>query len=190
MPQAPRFRAHPPRPGRPATLDRDRIVAAVVETIREQDLASMTMQGVARRLGVAPSALYRWVRNRDELLDMASAEMGRRIVPAREPTAETWREWLTELAFGIRREFSAAPGFASRMLSGMHREAGHGPVERAAVRAFELGGHPHAYACQCWYVFGTAVMGWLAAEQAGFPADPPMDFDVLVDVLLRGTAPQ
>ncbi|MGA4538486.1 TetR/AcrR family transcriptional regulator [Uniformispora flossi] len=175
-----------PRVGRPPTLDRERITAAVMA----QDLATLTMQSVAGSLGVAPSALYRWVRNRDELLDLASAEMGRRIVPEREPTAADWREWLTDLAYAIRREFTAFPGFAARMLSvGIHREAGHGPVERAATRAFELAGNPHDRARQCWYAFAAAVMGWIAAEQSGFPADPPMDFAALVDILLRGTTP-
>lgn len=175
-----------PRVGRPPTLDRERITAAVMA----QDLATLTMQSVAGSLGVAPSALYRWVRNRDELLDLASAEMGRRIVPDREPTADDWREWLTDLAYAIRREFTAFPGFAARMLSvGIHREAGHGPVERAATRAFELAGNPHDRARQCWYAFAAAVMGWIAAEQSGFPADPPMDYDALVGILLRGTAP-
>ncbi|WP_436786342.1 TetR/AcrR family transcriptional regulator [Yinghuangia sp. YIM S10712] len=188
MPQAdsPRPYARAQKPGRPATLDRDRIVAAVLL----QDFETVTMQGVARTLGVAPSALYRWVRNRDELLDLASMEMGRRIVPDRPPTAETWQEWLVDLAHGIRREFGAVPGFAARILTGIHREAGHGPVERAVTEAFRLGGHSPDRARQCWYVFGTAVIGWLAAEQAEFPADPPMDFEVLVEVLLRGTAPE
>ncbi|WTW96889.1 TetR family transcriptional regulator [Streptomycetaceae bacterium NBC_01309] len=189
MPQAepPRPRARTPRVGRPPTLDRDRIVAAVLA----QDLDTLTMQGVARSLGVAPSALYRWVRNRDELLDLASAEMGRRIVPDEPPTAETWQRWLTDLAHGIRREFRAVPGFAARMLAtGVHREAGHGPVERAVAEAFVLGGHPPAYARQCWYAFASAVMGWIAVEQSDFPADPPMDFEVLVAILLRGTEPR
>lgn len=175
-----------PRVGRPATLDRERITAAVMA----QDLTTLTMQSVAASLGVAPSALYRWVRNRDELLDLASAEMARRIVPAREPTAADWRPWLTDLAYAVHREFTAVPGFAARILTiGLHREAGHGPTERAATAAFELAGHPHDRARQCWYAFAAAVMGWIAAEQSGFPADPPMDFAALVDILLRGTTP-
>ncbi|WP_063772644.1 TetR/AcrR family transcriptional regulator C-terminal domain-containing protein [Streptomyces sp. CT34] len=173
--------ARTPRPGRPAVIDRDRIVAAALEL--DQD--TLTMQAVARRLGVATSALYRWVGGRAELLDLASAELSRRIVPRREPTEADWRDWLAELAHRIRREFRAVPGFAARALTGGHRAVGHDIVERGVVTAFTLGGLPPEHARQRWYVFATAVLGWLAAEESGrFPADPPMDFDTLVEVLL------
>ncbi|MFI2187352.1 TetR/AcrR family transcriptional regulator [Streptomyces sioyaensis] len=175
--------ARTPRPGRPAVIDRGSIVAAAMEL--DQD--TLTMQAVARRLGVATSALYRWVGGREELLDLVSAELSRRIVPRREPTESDWRDWLAELAHAIRREFRAVPGFAARALTGGHRAAGHDAIERGVVAAFMLGGLPSERAHQRWYVFATAVLGWLAAEEAGqFPARPPMDFDALVEVLLAG----
>src|SRR5947208_1328249 len=102
--------ARSPRPGRPAVIDRAGIVAAAMEL--DQD--TLTMQAVARRLGVATSALYRWVGGREELLDLVSAELSRRIVPRRAPTEADWRDWLAELAHAIRREFRAVPGFAAR----------------------------------------------------------------------------
>ncbi|GGV05027.1 hypothetical protein GCM10010211_85140 [Streptomyces albospinus] len=178
---SPKPAARSPRPGRPAVIDQGRIVAAALEL--DQD--TLTMQAVARRLGVATSALYRWVGSREELLDLASAEMSRRIVPRHEPTEAGWRDWLTELAHAIRREFRAVPGFAARALTGGHRAAGHDTVERGVVTAFTLGGLPPERARQRWYVFATAVLGWLAAEESGrFPADPPMDFDAMLEVLL------
>ncbi|WP_127151908.1 TetR/AcrR family transcriptional regulator [Streptomyces lydicus] len=175
--------ARSPRPGRPAMIDRDGIVAAALE----MDQDGLTMQAVARRLGVATSALYRWVGGREELLDLVSAELSRRIVPRREPTEADWHDWLAELAHAIRRVFGAVPGFAARALTGGHRAAGHDAIERGAVTAFTLGGLAPERAHQRWYVFATAVLGWLAAEEAGrFPAHPPMDFEALVEVLLAG----
>ncbi|MFG2095900.1 TetR/AcrR family transcriptional regulator [Streptomyces sp. NPDC048612] len=175
--------ARSPRPGRPAVIDRDAIVAAALAMDQDQ----LTMQAVARRLGVATSALYRWVGGREELLDLVSAELSRRIVPRREPTADDWHDWLAELAHAIRREFRAVPGFAARALTGGHRAAGHDAIAHGVVTAFTLGGLSPERAHQRWYVFATAVLGWLAAEESGrFPAQPPMDFDALVEVLLAG----
>ncbi|QHC23213.1 hypothetical protein [Streptomyces sp. GS7] len=122
---------------------------------------------------------------REELLDLASAEMSRRIVPRRDPTEADWRDWPAELAHAIRREFRAVPGFAARALTGGHKAAGHDAVERGVVTAFTLGGLPPERARQRWYVFATAVLGRLAAEESGrFPADPPMDFNAMLEVLL------
>ena len=45
------------RPGRPARLSRELIVAAALRG----DLASLTMRELATRLDVSHSALYRWV---------------------------------------------------------------------------------------------------------------------------------
>ncbi|MGC0421449.1 TetR/AcrR family transcriptional regulator [Embleya sp. AB8] len=183
MSEAPRPALRTPRLGRPARLDPDRIVAAALT----MDLDTLTMQALAERLGVATSALYRWVDGREGLLDLVSRRMAERITPAAPPTAETWREWLLDLARSVHREFRAIPGFATRMLTGPHRDAGHLPIEEGAVAAFVLGGADREHAQQYWYVFAAALLGWTSIEEGGrFPVDPPMDFDVLLDVLMRG----
>ncbi|MYS82354.1 hypothetical protein [Embleya scabrispora] len=183
MSQAPRPALRTPRLGRPARLDLDRIVAAA----STMDLDTLTMQALAERLGVATSALYRWVDGREGLLDLVSSRMAERVVPAVPPTAETWQVWLLDLARSVRREFAAVPGFATRMLTGSHRVAGHLRIEEGAVAAFMLGGADREHARQYWYVFAAAVLGWTSIEEGGrFPADPPMDFEVLLDVLMRG----
>jgi hypothetical protein len=53
--------------------------------------ANSSTVAVARDLGVALSALYRWVADRAHLLDLVSAELGARLRPGAQPTAETWR---------------------------------------------------------------------------------------------------
>ncbi|WP_406286434.1 TetR family transcriptional regulator [Embleya sp. NBC_00896] len=183
MSEVPPHTLRTPRLGRPARLDRDRIVAAALA----MDLDTLTMQALAERLGVATSALYRWVDGREELLDLVGVQLAARIIPAAPPTAETWRAWLIDLARSIHREFGAIPGFAARLMSGPHRAVRHLPIQEGAVAAFMLGGADRERAHQYWYVFATAVLGWTSVEEGGrFPADPPMDFEVLLDVLMRG----
>jgi AcrR family transcriptional regulator len=128
-----------PRRGRPPLLSQDKLVTVAARMAPE----TLTMAGVAAELGVSTSALYRWVPDREALLDMVSDTMAARILPADSPTGENWREWLTEWARNVRREFRAVPGFAVRVLTGPHRAAGHDRLNQAGVRAFTAAGMTH-----------------------------------------------
>jgi AcrR family transcriptional regulator len=172
--------------GRPARLSRERIVTAALEL----DLDTLTMQQLAARLQVAPSALYRWVSGRDELIDLIGETMTARLLPAAPPTAENWHAWLEDLAESIRREFSAVPGYAARVLTREHQPDAHSHLQEQVIRAFVLAGCAPAQAIQAWYVFATAIAGWLTAEQnPHFPKPRPMDYQALVAALLKGLTP-
>lgn len=175
------------RRGRPPRIDRARIVAAATAS----DPATLTMAGVAAELGVAPSALYRWVADREALLDLVAADVADRVLPGWEPDADTWRAWLTDWAHRLRAELGPVPGYAQRLLTGEHRDAGHAPVESAALRALTAAGADAGVVRQYWYSFSSAVVGWILLESAGrFPGTgtEPMSFDVHLAVLLDGIA--
>ncbi len=55
--------------GRSRHLDRAKIVAAARELARDRGAAGLTMRGIARHLGVDPSALYWHFADKAELLD-------------------------------------------------------------------------------------------------------------------------
>ncbi|MER8029028.1 TetR/AcrR family transcriptional regulator [Streptomyces bauhiniae] len=173
-----------PRPGRPPRLSREAIVAAALRC----DLRTATMRDLADELGVSHSALYRWVKNRDELLDLVSETVVARVLPDTEPTPDTWREWLAGLAWRMHDEFLAAPGFAARVAL-PHRHAPHAfdRLRTGVLRAFELAGADEEMAEQSWYVFGLGVVQWLGARQLGHDlGTAPPRFDLYLDVLLRG----
>ena len=83
-------------------------------------LDTLTMRELAARLGVTHGALYRWVRNRDELIDLISDLLVERVLPEDAPTARTWRAWLARLGWAMHDHFLAVPGYASH-LSRPHR---------------------------------------------------------------------
>jgi AcrR family transcriptional regulator len=175
----------PRRRGRPARIDLDRIVAVAAAT----DPAALTMAGVAAELGVSTPALYRWVSDREALLDLVAAHVATRVLPDLVPGPDTWRTWLSEWAHRLRAEVGAVPGYAHRLLTGDHRDAGHAPVEAAALAAFAAAGADPASARQYWYSFSSAVLGWIITDSAGrFPGtgSEPMAFDVHLAVLLGG----
>ncbi|GAA4553916.1 TetR/AcrR family transcriptional regulator [Amycolatopsis samaneae] len=174
-----------PRPGRPAQISRERIVDAAIAA---GNLDTLTMRELAARLGVTHGALYRWVRNRDQLFDLVSEVMIERVLPAEGPRGRAWRPWLARVAWAMHDHFLAVPGYATR-LSRPHRHNADalGRVRGEVVAAFTGAGADPRMAEQSWYVFITSVVGWLAAQEN------PLDlggqaprFDLFLDVLLRG----
>lgn len=60
-----------PRVGRPRTRSADDVVRAAVAVADADGLDAVTMRRVAAELGGGPSSLYRYVRDRSELLELA-----------------------------------------------------------------------------------------------------------------------
>jgi AcrR family transcriptional regulator len=177
-----------PRPGRPAQLSREQIVQAVISA---GDLETLTMRDLAARLSVSHAALYRWVKNRDELFKLVSDVMMERIVPADAPPPAPdgdWRPRLARIAWAMHDEFLAVPGFATHT-SRPHPHSAHsfGRLRDAVVAAFADGGVTPDLAEQSWYIFITTVVGWLAVQEnplelgVGTPR-----FELFLDALLRG----
>ncbi|MGW1296608.1 TetR/AcrR family transcriptional regulator [Streptomyces sp. NPDC002533] len=172
------------RPGRPARLSRERIAEAALQG----GVATLTMRELATRLGVSHSSLYRWVPDRDGVLDLVSEVMVERVLPEDEPDGANWRDWLTRLAWAMHDEFLAVPGYAAHVARPhRHHLASFGRLRDKAVAAFRAGGADVQQAEESWALFGLGVVRWLAAT-GNAPEEPP--FARYLDTLLRGLACQ
>ncbi|MCI3277961.1 TetR/AcrR family transcriptional regulator [Streptomyces cylindrosporus] len=173
-----------PKIGRPARLSHELIVA----TAMQSDLATLTMRELAGRLGVSHSALYRWVADRDQLLDLISETMVERILPEGEPTEDSWRDWLAELAWSMHDQFLAVPGYATHVARPhRHNAASFARLRDRVVGAFRVAGCDETAAEQSWTVYGLSVVQWVGAvESAGELHGLAPRFDLFLDVLLRG----
>ncbi|PWI42177.1 TetR/AcrR family transcriptional regulator [Streptomyces sp. ICBB 8177] len=176
---------HRPHPGRPAQLSRERIVEAALSS---GNLDELTMRELAGRLGASHSALYRWVRNRDQLFDLVSEVMVERVLPPEGPDGRHWRAWLAQVAWAMHDRFLAVPGYATRT-SRPHRHAAR-PFERLrreVVTAFAGAGVSPELAEQSWYIFITSVVSWLAIHENPLDlGDAAPRFELFLDTLLRG----
>src|SRR5260221_13172949 len=98
------------RPGRGLSLDR--IVTVTLEMVDEQGIGAATMRAVSARLGVRSMSLYRYVQDRDELLDAVVERIVNELADDPEgqlrPVAG-WRPYLTGMARGERRHPRANP---------------------------------------------------------------------------------
>jgi TetR/AcrR family tetracycline transcriptional repressor len=92
-------------------LTRERVVAEALTIIAQDGVAALTMRSLAARLGVVPGALYRHVRNKEQLqdliLDGVLAEVDCDVDPS-----QPWTQQLKLLAHRLRAVLEAHPGVA------------------------------------------------------------------------------
>jgi AcrR family transcriptional regulator len=92
-------------------LTRERVITQALTIIAEQGVGALTMRALAARLGVVPGALYRHVRNKEQLqdlvLDGVLAEVDYHLDPS-----QPWTQQLKLLAHRLRAVLEDHPGVA------------------------------------------------------------------------------
>ena len=108
-----RRRDSSPRAGRPPRIDPARIVKAAIEI----GLSRVTLKEVAARLGVTAPALYRHVKDRDELVKLAAIELAVRRTQA-DGGAKHWSDVVRGCARGMVELFVAEPQLICEVMNG------------------------------------------------------------------------
>jgi AcrR family transcriptional regulator len=173
------------RPGRPAQISREQIVDAAISA---GNLDTLTMRELAARLEVTHGALYRWVKNRDQLFDLISDVIVGRILAPGGPHSPGWRPWLAHVGWAMHDQFLAVPGFATRTARPhRHNSESFGRLRTEVITAFTESGVKPGLAEQSWYIFITSVVSWLAAQENPLDLGPSAPrFELFLDTLLRG----
>lgn len=97
------------RPGRPSTLDMDRIARAALE-----EIDGLSVAAVARRLGAAQGALYHYVEGRADLVRLAADEALRTW--CNPDPALPWRSYLHAIPLGLFTRLGEHPGLDDALL--------------------------------------------------------------------------
>jgi AcrR family transcriptional regulator len=92
-------------------LTRERVVAEALAVIAADGAAALSMRGLAARLGVVPGALYRHVRNKEQLCDLA-VDGVLAEVKTRADRGPDWTEQVSVLARQLRAVLEDHPGIA------------------------------------------------------------------------------
>ena len=74
-------------------LDRRQVIDAALDLAQTDGLSGVTMRAVAQRLGVSPMAIYHWVHDKTELLELVQDEY-RRSIPIPGPETGPWHARL------------------------------------------------------------------------------------------------
>jgi len=163
-----------PTPDRRLPLTRERILATAVELADRSGAEALSMRKLGQELGVDPMALYRHVRNKDDLLDGVLAFVVGQMEPA--PAGLAWRPGLRELAMNARRVMLRHP-WARGVLEerGTSGEAMVGQIERVLAILLEAGfGLDLAH--HALHVLDSRIFGFSPAlfdESRGRPAPTP-----------------
>src|SRR5436305_14088251 len=93
--------------GKRAPLSRERILEAAAELAGRDGLDALSMRRLAHELDVWPMSVYRYFRDKDELVDAVAAEVTRGAMPA--PGAGSWRTHLGKLLGAVRHAIAPDP---------------------------------------------------------------------------------
>jgi AcrR family transcriptional regulator len=150
-------------------LTRERVVAEALAVVNTDGAQALSMRALARRLGVVPGALYRHVRNKEQLydliLDAVLAE-----VDCRTDLALPWIAQVATLTHRLRAVLESHPGIAVLLKT-------RDPVSPASLALAEaflaplhaagLSGHEAALAFRLIYDY---TLGFALADPAS-PAE-------------------
>ena len=95
-------------------LTREVVVREALGLLDEEGLEALTMRRLADRLGVVPNALYRHVKDKEDLLD-GVMDAAVASVPIPDPALD-WRAGLAALAHNIRATMLAHPAVANLVI--------------------------------------------------------------------------
>jgi AcrR family transcriptional regulator len=92
-------------------LTRERVVAEALSVIAESGVQALTMRTLATRLGVVPGALYRHVRNKEQLQDLVLDGVLAEVDCDVDPTLP-WTDRVKVVAHRLRAVLEDHPGVA------------------------------------------------------------------------------
>lgn len=101
-----------PKPRRGRGLSRARIAQVALGLIDEEGVGAASMRTIGGRLGVEAMSLYKHFRTRDELLDAVVDLIVDELdadPQVRRDATDGWRDYLSRLAYGVRRYALAHP---------------------------------------------------------------------------------
>jgi len=117
--------------GRPRGLTLEQISDAVLE----DGIATFSMPSIARRLGVAHSGLYRYIRDREELLVLS---LDRIATEASWPSPDLpWREQLQGIGETLWTICGEYPGYANAVVGSKHVSPGFVAAVSPYIRSMQ-----------------------------------------------------
>ena len=158
-----------PAKGRPPRLSRELIVNAALDLVDNRGAGALTMRALARELGADPMAVYRHVRDKDDLLgamcDALIASLDAIDVAA------PWRPQVRGLALDLRARLLARPALLP-VLSAAPATPASVVVARDAIEVLTRDGVPAALAVKGFATVFSYVLGHVQVEVA-MPAPGP-----------------
>lgn len=151
-------------------LSRDAIIEAYLRIADGQGHDGVNMRRLGRELGVDATAVYRYFRDKDEILAMAAARLLQEVVRDI-PEEGPWRDRLRTLLLSLRRVYLAHPNaLLALQLTAPMLEEGYDNVDLALALLRESGlpeeEIPLAFEALETYTIGGTVFDARATEES------------------------
>jgi TetR/AcrR family transcriptional regulator, tetracycline repressor protein len=167
------------RPPEDSGLNRETIVATALQLIDQNGLESFSLRGVAKSLGVYPTAVYWYVNSKEKLLAEAIA-LAFQPEELPDPTAD-WRDDLRKLFHrwrqAIRRHPNLAPAVATQLSS--NTDVQFELVERI-LNDLSRAGFEGKALVGAYNSVVASLVGFVAQEFASLPRDDFGGFQAIV----------
>jgi TetR/AcrR family transcriptional regulator, tetracycline repressor protein len=153
-------------------LTEERIVGAALRQIDESGLSKFSLRDVARSLHVYPTAIYWYVKGRDELLGRVVSFATRDVAP---PSANAdWKAWLREMCHRYRRAIQKHPNIAPLIGSQLRSNAGiRADLVDGVLSALAAAGFADEHMVDAYNVVIGALVGFVSQELAALPSENP-----------------
>ena len=171
------------------TISRGQIVEAALRSLRTTGFDQMTIRSLAADLDVAPMSLYRYIRDKDDLMDEVVEQLLIQSQPM--PAAEgSWQARLTVAAEGLRRLLVEQPGALYVYLR-------HPVISATAIRRMEMmlkilrdAGFDTASSKTAYAALQTYTVGFAALEMSRAGWVPPEGTSRTAQELVAITSPK
>jgi AcrR family transcriptional regulator len=183
-------RRRPPGKRAPrGTISRGQIVEAALRSMRTIGFEQMTIRSLAADLDVAPMSLYRYIRDKDDLMDEVAEVL---LIQSQPMPADsgTWQGRLTVAAEGLRRLLVEEPGALYVYLR-------HPVISATAIRRMEMmlkilreAGYDTASAKTAYAAIQTYTVGFAALETSRAGWVPPEKTSRTANELVAMTSPK
>ncbi|MFM9376914.1 TetR/AcrR family transcriptional regulator C-terminal domain-containing protein [Gordonia sp. VNK21] len=159
----------PPRKSKRGPLSRDEIIDAGLDLADEIGLEALSLHKLGARLGVSTMSLYRYIDDKDDLLDA----MGDRLltaIPLGDPTAEPWESVLRRVARDFRTAAIGHPRAAPLLLTRRLNAPTLLPIVEIALAALEELGFDQDERVHVLRTFIAYLVGTLMRETGTAPS--------------------
>src|SRR5688572_8581488 len=147
-------------------LSRERVLRAAVELAGAAGIEALTMRRLGEELGVEAMSLYKYVANKDDLLDgMVDVVFGEIELPSRDAD---WRTAMRERAISVRGALTRHP-WATPLMQSRSRP---GPAtlrhHDAVIGTLRAAGFPIALVARAFSALDSYIYGF-ALQQRSLP---------------------
>jgi TetR/AcrR family transcriptional regulator, tetracycline repressor protein len=160
-------------------LNKKRIVEEALELLNDGGIESVSLRGLAKRLGVKAPTLYWHVKNKAALInEMAECILQSEVNDLRQRDSdEPWQEWLIHVLNQLRRAILSYRD-GGRVVAGAHFSLTLSDVMEAAIRTLLTAGVSLRESRLIVLTATHFTFGYVIEEQTPPDAEMTKDFDM------------